>query len=60
MGRYMTELGLSPVARARLDLGSAVGHDPVTHIELVAVSKDAEGNLVHRPLHDHAHQIIEH
>src|SRR6056297_3248078 len=49
MGRYMSELGLTPSARTRLghdDAGPA--HDPVTKIEVVTVGKDEDGNWVDR------------
>lgn len=51
MGRYMSELGLTPSARTRLghdDAGPA--HDPVTKIEFVTVMRDDDGNLVEKPL----------
>lgn len=59
MGRYMTELGLSPVARSRLDMPADSTHEPITRIELVAVSKDDDGNLVKRPLNDRTREIGE-
>ncbi|WP_375173703.1 phage terminase small subunit P27 family [Pseudooceanicola sp.] len=59
MGRYMAELGLTPAARSRLDVGTDAAHEPVTRIELVAVSRDDDGNLVKRPLHDHARRAAE-
>lgn len=59
MGRYMAELGLSPVARSRLDPSLGSAHDPVTTIELVSVSKDADGNWVRRPMHDHSRRTAE-
>lgn len=51
MGRYMSELGLTPSSRTRLgydDAGPA--HDPITRIEFVAVGKDEDGNRVDRPM----------
>lgn len=47
MGRYMSELGLTPSARTRLghdDAGPV--HDPITKIEFVTVGKDEDGNWV--------------
>ncbi|WP_319825937.1 phage terminase small subunit P27 family [Thalassovita sp.] len=52
MGRYMTELGLTPVARARLGLQEKSAIDPARKIEFVIVSTDVDGNQVERPL-DH-------
>ena len=43
MGRYMTELGLTPVARTRIDMPAAGPEDAVTRIELVAVYTDETG-----------------
>ena len=37
MGRFMCELGLTPVSRARLDLPLSAMHQPITHIEFVTV-----------------------
>lgn len=50
MGRYMTELGLTPVARTRLDMPVEGRHEPVTKIELVTVYTDAEGNRCEQAL----------
>ena len=49
MGRYMSELGLTPSARTRLGLDeSGPVHDPITKIEFVTVGKDEDGNWVDR------------
>lgn len=50
MARYMGELGLTPVARARLDVGQHMPVDPVTKIELVTVYTDKDGKRCERPL----------
>ena len=50
MARYMGELGLTPVARARLDIGQSSPTDQVTTIEFVTVYTDKEGNRCERPL----------
>lgn len=51
MGRYMSELGLTPSARTRLGLEDAGPvHDPVTKIEFVTMFRDDDGNLVERPV----------
>ncbi len=50
MSRYMGELGLTPVARARLDIGLDNPADRVTKIEFVTVYTDAEGKRCERPL----------
>ena len=50
MARYMGELGLTPVARARLDIGQGNPTDQVTKIELVMVYTDGDGNRCERPL----------
>lgn len=51
MGRYMSELGLTPVARTRLAMpeGNAA-HEPITKIEIVTVYKDKDGQLKERPV----------
>jgi len=52
MGRYMAELGLTPSARTRLDLGSDVldAKNQITRIELVSVYTDENGQRVEQPL----------
>ena len=54
MGRYMTEFGLTPASRSRVAavIEEASAPDRVTKIELVVVSRDADGNWVERPLED--------
>lgn len=49
MGRFMAELGLTPSARARLQI-PGVGTDPVTTIEFVTVYTDDDGKTVRRPM----------
>lgn len=46
MGRYMTELGLTPVARTRLDLPDGGSASPITTIEFVTVYTDENGQRV--------------
>lgn len=50
MGRYMSELGLTPVARTRLPEHNVTQADPVTRVEFVIVGKDENGNRVERPM----------
>jgi P27 family predicted phage terminase small subunit len=50
MGRYMSELGLTPVSRARLDFGQDNPADQVTKIEFVTVYTDENGRRQERPL----------
>lgn len=50
MGRYMTELGLTPVARTRLPEVQAASHDPVRKIEFVIVGTDEQGNRIETPM----------
>lgn len=51
MGRYMSELGLTPSARTRLGLeGVGPEADQVTKVEFVTVFPDNDGNLVERPV----------
>ncbi|SDO28991.1 phage terminase, small subunit, putative, P27 family [Lutimaribacter pacificus] len=50
MGRYMTELGLTPVARTRLDMPLGAQHAPVDKIEVVIVGVDEDGNRFDKPL----------
>jgi len=52
MGKYMSELGLTPTSRSRLGVADARPHDPVTKIEFVTVFTDDNGNRVERPLDD--------
>jgi len=50
MGRYMSELGLTPAARARLDISQESSSDRVTTIEFVTVYTDKDGNTVGEPM----------
>lgn len=50
MGRYMGDLGLTPVARARLEIDQDGPVDQVTKIEFVTVYTDENGNRQERPL----------
>lgn len=50
MGRYMTELGLTPIARSRLEMPVDALQHPVTQISLVAVSIDGQGKRQESPL----------
>lgn len=50
MGRYMTELGLTPVARTRIDGPPRAQHAPVDRIEVVMVGVDETGNRFEKPL----------
>ncbi|WP_193140970.1 phage terminase small subunit P27 family [Meridianimarinicoccus sp. MJW13] len=53
MGRYMTELGLTPAARSRvprMEPGTAA--EAVTQIRLLAVYRDADGILREEPMYD--------
>ncbi|MBS0126464.1 phage terminase small subunit P27 family [Thetidibacter halocola] len=50
MGRYMTELGLTPVARTRIDMPVGAQHEPVDKIEIVIVGVDEDGNRFERPM----------
>lgn len=54
MGRYMTEFGLTPASRARVtaQIEAATEPDRVSRVELVVVSRDADGNWIDRPLED--------
>ena len=54
MGRYMTEFGLTPASRARVtaQIEAATKPDRVSRVELVVVSRDADGNWIDRPLED--------
>jgi P27 family predicted phage terminase small subunit len=54
MGRYMTEFGLTPASCARVmaQIEAATEPDRVSRVELVVVSRDADGNWVDRPLED--------
>lgn len=58
MGRYMSELGLTPSARSRLDLTPDALTDPVTKIQFVWVDTDENGNRIERPL-DHQRKAID-
>ena len=50
MGRYMGELGLTPVARARLEVDQGTSADQITRIEFVTVYTDENGRRQERPL----------
>lgn len=50
MGGYMTELGLTPVARTRLELHQEPDVEPIRKIEFVVVSTDENGNRTETPL----------
>lgn len=51
MGRFMSELGLTPVARTRVGMGdSSAAHDPVTTIEFVTIYTDSEGKRIEAPM----------
>jgi len=51
MGRYMSELGLTPSARTRLGAGDAVSaHYPVTTIKVVTGVPDNDGGVVEPPV----------
>lgn len=57
MGRYMGELGITPSARSRVAAVRAAldqRREPVNRIEIVAVTRDDEGNLVRRRCEDGA------
>jgi len=50
MGRYMTELGLTPVARTRLDLAPDATAGSVPKIEFVTIYMDENGERQERPM----------
>lgn len=51
MGRYMSELGLTPVARTRVAMPDGDGaHEPITKIEFVTVYTDENGDRQERAL----------
>lgn len=50
MGRFMAELGLTPVSRQRLDITLTPGVEPISRIELVVVTVDDNGKRVETPL----------
>lgn len=53
MGRYMSELGLTPVARSRVDMvEGAQAKDRVTEIRLVGVISDGNGGRDETSLHE--------
>lgn len=55
MGRYMSELGLTPVARARLDMERATAAPQVTRITRLLVWTDGDGTRRERLMgHDQA------
>lgn len=51
MGRYMTEIGLTPASRSRVVANSTTVADPgiVTKVEFVTVYQDADGKRVEVP-----------
>ncbi len=51
MGRYMSELGLTPVARTRLVLELRNGIQPQPSIEFVTIYTDKNGDRVEKPLY---------
>ncbi|AKO97006.1 phage terminase, small subunit, putative, P27 family [Marinovum algicola DG 898] len=57
MGRYMTELGLTPVARTRLPEVHTEASDQVTKIEMVIVSTDEHGNRVETPMPESSERV---
>ena len=50
MGRYMTELGMTPAARTRVAAVEEASQEPITIVRLVGVRRDDEGNLVEHEL----------
>ncbi|MEO5613402.1 MAG: phage terminase small subunit P27 family [Cypionkella sp.] len=52
MGRYMSELGITPASRSRVAAFAAEVSpaDEITKIEIVIVGSDAEGNRTERPM----------
>ncbi|WP_254695300.1 phage terminase small subunit P27 family [Oceanicola sp. D3] len=48
MARFMGELGLTPVARRRVEIETATGPEPITKIEFVTVYTDENGKRVER------------
>jgi P27 family predicted phage terminase small subunit len=51
MGRYMSELGLTPVARTRMDVsGASASFEPITKIETVVVYAEKDGQIRKRPV----------
>jgi phage terminase small subunit len=51
MGRYMSELGLTPSARTRLGIGDAASaHHPVTTIKVVTGVPDDDDDFSERPV----------
>ena len=50
MGRYMTELGMTPAARTRVATVEEASQEPITIVRLVGVRRDDEGNLVEHEL----------
>ena len=56
MGRYMTELGMTPAARTRVAaLNEDPRTEPLTVIRLVGMSRDDDGNLIE---HDRARAAV--
>lgn len=59
MGRYMTELGLTPVARTRVDLEPAsVSSGQIKRIEFVAVYNDENGNRIESQMNEAAREAM--
>ncbi|MEQ9314834.1 MAG: phage terminase small subunit P27 family, partial [Henriciella sp.] len=50
MGRYMSELGLTPAARRRLDLPETGMAEPIMKIELVPLSPDRDDEQGAKPI----------
>ena len=46
MGRFMTELGMTPAARSRVQIAENAAEEPVTIVRLIGVSRDKDGTLV--------------
>lgn len=52
MGRYMAEFGMTPASRSRVQAlrVEAAADEPVTQIDIMLVSTDADGNRVEQPM----------
>ncbi|WP_425102428.1 phage terminase small subunit P27 family [Tropicibacter sp. S64] len=50
MGRYMTELGLTPVARTRIDMPVSGAPEPVDKIQITIVGIDEFGQRFEKPM----------
>ena len=46
MGRYMTELGMSPAARTRVATVEEASREPITIVRLIGMRRDDNGELV--------------